>query len=148
MNMKRKEKVHQCKEEGVVVEGAGEEEFTMGVWIMVMVGMVDVAMVEEGVAVQEGVVFGDGDEAMVPSLLATMTTVNMMHHPLHVAVDVEGEEDVGVEGTGQLLPDQVGVGYPVYVKLEDVASVQFLVRFTSILVLFEARSVAAMFLQF
>lgn len=132
----------------MVVEGAGLEEFTMGVWNMVMVGMVGVAMVEEGVAVQEGVVFGEGDEAMVPSPLGIMTMVNMTRHLPHVAVDVEGEEAVDVEGTGDLLLDQVGVGYHVYVKLEDVASLFSSVRFTLILILFEAFSVAVMFLQF
>lgn len=51
---------------------------------MVMVGIVDVAMVEEAVAVLEGVLFGDGDEAMVPSQLGTMTMVIMMLHLPHV----------------------------------------------------------------
>ena len=58
----------------------------MGVWNMVMVGMVDVAMVEEGVVVQGGMLFGDEDEdeAMVCSQLVTMTMVNMMLHLHHV----------------------------------------------------------------
>lgn len=121
--MKRMEKAPQgCEEEGVVVEGAGVEEFTMGVWNMVMVGMVDVAMVEEGVAVEGDVVFGDEDEAMVPSRLGTMIMLNMMRYLPHVAEAVEGEEAVDVEGTGVQLLDQMGVGYHVYVKLEDVAS--------------------------
>lgn len=51
---------------------------------MVMVGMEDVAMVAEGVAVQGVVLSGDGDEAMVPSRLGTTTMVNMMHHLPHV----------------------------------------------------------------
>ena len=56
----------------------------MGVWNMVMIGMVGVAMVEEGVAVQGGVLFGDEDEAMVCSQLGTMTMVNMMLNLPHV----------------------------------------------------------------
>ena len=51
---------------------------------MVMIGMVGVAMVEEGVAVQGGVLFGDEDEAMVCSQLGTMTMVNMMLNLPHV----------------------------------------------------------------
>jgi hypothetical protein len=98
--MKTKEKAHQeCEEEGEVVEGAGveAEECTMGVWNMVMVGMVDVVMVAEGVAVHGVVLSADEDAAMLPSRLGIMTMVNMMHHLLpHVAKVVEGEEVVDV----------------------------------------------------
>ena len=123
--MKRKEKAHQgCEEEVEVVEGAGAEECTMGVWNMVMVGMVGEDMVAEGVAVEGVVVSGDEDVGMVPSQLGTTTMVNMMHHHLlHVAVDVEGEEAVDVvvilemEQAGEQLLDQVVVGYSVYVSV-------------------------------
>lgn len=59
---------------------------------MVMVGMVDVDMVAEGVAVQGVVVSGDEDEAMVPNRLGTMTMVNMMHHRLLHVVSVHVHE--------------------------------------------------------
>ncbi|RDX73109.1 hypothetical protein CR513_47325 [Mucuna pruriens] len=120
------QKAHQgYEEEGVVVEGGGAEDFTMGVWNMVMVGILDVAMVEGGVAVEGGVVFGDEDEAMVPSQVGTMTMVNMMRHLSLVAVGVEGEEAVDVEGTGEQLLDQVGVGYRRSVFCSHVPAVLF-----------------------
>jgi hypothetical protein len=56
----------------------------MGVWNMVMVGMVDVAMGTEGVAVHGVVLSGDEDEDMVPNQLGITTMVNMMHHLPHV----------------------------------------------------------------
>lgn len=75
------------------MEGAGVEEIIMGVWIiMEMVGMVDVAMVVEGVVVQ-GVALSSGveDGATVDDQLVIMIMVNMMHCLPNVAVVVEGE---------------------------------------------------------
>jgi hypothetical protein len=61
----------------------------MVVWNMVMVGMVDVVMVAEGVAVHGVVLSADEDAAMLPSRLGIMTMVNMMHHLLPHVVSMQ-----------------------------------------------------------
>lgn len=57
------------------------QEVIMGLGsIMEMVGMVDVVLVAEVVAVQGAVLSGAEDEAMVINLVDTMTMVNQRHH--------------------------------------------------------------------
>lgn len=57
------------------------QEVIMGLGsIMEMVGMVDVVLVAEVVAVQGAILSGAKDEAMAVNLVDTMTMVNWRHH--------------------------------------------------------------------